>query len=66
MQKKYADKLEEMKRSYHPSSEEIFNTTWDLTEHHNIHLETDDNNGDKIVKSLYKELSQLNIKNISS
>ena len=47
-----ADKLEDMKKNYDPSSEEIFNTIWDLTEEQDIHLEFDDNNGDKIVKSL--------------
>ena len=61
-----ADKLDEMKRNYYPNSEKIFNTTWDLTEDQNIHLETDDKNSEEIVKSLYKELSELNIENISS
>ena len=57
-----ADKLEGMKKKYDPSLEEIFNTTEDQ----DIHLETDDNNGDKIVKSLYKELLELKIESTSS
>ena len=60
------DKLEEMKKSYDSSSEKIFSTTWDLTEDQNIHLETDNRNSDKISKSRYKVLSELDIQNISS
>ena len=48
-----AGKLEEMKRNYDPNSEEIFNKEWDLSE------------DDTIVKNLYKDLSNLNIENIS-
>ena len=48
-----AGKLEEMKKNYDPNSEEIFNKEWDLSE------------DDTIVKNLYKDLSNLDIENIS-
>lgn len=60
------EEQEEMNKNYYSNSEIVFNTTWDLTVDQNFHLETDDKNNDKIVKSLYKELSKLNIQNISS
>ena len=41
-----------MKKNYNPTSEQIFNSTWDLS---------DSNEDDTIVKNLYEDLSNLNI-----
>ena len=49
-------KLEEMKKNYDPKSEQIFNSTWDLS---------DSNEDITIVKNLYKDLSNLNIQDNS-
>ena len=48
--------LEEMKRNYNPRSEQIFNSTWDLS---------DLNEDDTIVENLYEDLSNLNIQDNS-
>ena len=57
MQKKIdADKLDEMRKNYYPKSEEIFNTTWDLTEDHKYLSDEDEVNDDTIVKNLYKDM----------
>ena len=50
------EKLEEMKKNYDPKSEQIFNTTWDLS---------DSYEDDTIVKNLYEDLSNLKIQNDS-
>ena len=46
------DKLEEMKQTYDPKSEDIFKSTWDLC---------DTSEDETIVKELYKEMSNLKI-----
>ena len=50
------EKLEEMKKNYDPTSEQIFNSTWDLSDSHE---------DDTMVKKLYKHLSNLNIQSDS-
>ena len=49
------DKLEDMKQKYNPKSEDIFESTWDLSE---------TSEEETIVKELYEELSNLKIENI--
>ena len=49
------EKLEEMKHQYDPKSEKIFESTWEISD-----LREDDT----IVKQLYEDLSNLNIKGI--
>ena len=61
-----ADELEEIKRNYDPNSEKIFNTTWDLSEDHKDLLGEDEIDDDTIVKNLYRDLSELNIKDAFS
>ena len=48
--------LNEIKRNYNPKSENIFKSTWDLS---------DSNEDDTIVNNLYKDLSNLNIQDNS-
>ena len=45
-------KLEEIKKSYEPILEKVFNSTWDLP---------DSQDDDKIAKILYEDLSNLDI-----
>ena len=45
-----------MKKNYDPKSEQIFNTTWDLSDSHE---------DDTIIKNLYEDLSNLKIQNDS-
>ena len=49
------EKLKEMKQNYDPKSEKIFESTWDLS---------DSSEDNTIVKQIYEDLSNLNIKEI--
>lgn len=67
MEKKInADTIDEMKRNYYSKSEKIFNITWDLTEDQDDLSNYEDIIDDTIVKNLYKDFSELNIKDTSN